>query len=121
MKNTQPIIRYQGLKGLGTDEKANVEKICTDYHPKIERAMGKSASIKVQIKTHDDEGKKKKYSVTLNVIAADKVYTSHLADWDLSRVLHKTFKYLNREILKKKKTDDKGTGVKRPMKSKSKK
>ena len=118
MKNTQPIIRYQGLKGLDATEKANVEKISTDYHPKIQRALGKPATIKVQIKTHDEEGTKKKYSVTLNVVAADKVFTSHLADWDLSRVLHKTYKYLNREILKRKKTDDKGIGTKRPMKSK---
>ncbi len=118
MKNTQPIIRYQGLKDLGTTEKANVEKICTDYHPKIQRSLGKSATIKVQIKTYDEEGTKKKYSITLNVVAADKIFTSHLADWDLSRVLHKTFKYLNREILKRKKTDDKGIGSKRQMKSK---
>jgi hypothetical protein len=119
MKNTQPIIRYQGLGALDNTEKVNVEKICTDYHPKIQRSLGKSATIKVQIKTYDDEGTKKKYSVTLNVVAADKkIFTSHLADWDLSRVLHKTFKYLNREILKKKKTDDKGTGIKRPMKTK---
>ncbi|MBW3017989.1 hypothetical protein KY325_02420 [Candidatus Woesearchaeota archaeon] len=120
MRLAQPIIQYYGLKKLSNIEQANVEKICTDYHRKIQRSLGKDTSIKVHLKTHE-EGGKRKFSVILTVVAADRSFSSHLADWDLSRVLHKTFKYLNREVLRRKRTDDKGIGEKRPRQLKSKK
>jgi hypothetical protein len=121
MRLAQPIIQYYGLKKLGDIEQANVEKICTDYHRKIQRSLGKETSLKVHLKTHEEEGKKRKFSVVLTVVAADRTFSSHLADWDLSRVLHKTFKYLDREVLRRKRTDDKGIGEKRPRQHRSKK
>ncbi|MBD3260025.1 hypothetical protein GF371_05370 [Candidatus Woesearchaeota archaeon] len=112
MKLTQPIIQYYGLEDLSAIDQATVKKISADYHKKIQRSLGKQTSLKVHIKTHDTEGKKRKYSVVLTAVAADRTFTSHLADWDINRALHKTFKYLDREILKKKRPEDVGIGGK---------
>ncbi|MCK4670588.1 MAG: hypothetical protein KAT43_05285 [Nanoarchaeota archaeon] len=114
MRNTQAIIRYTGLKNLTSSEKRTAEKLASQYHAKIQEALDRTTTLKFHFKVHDEEGKKKKYSVTVETVAANRQpFSASRADWDLARTMHRALKYLEREIKKKLRTDDKGIGTKR--------
>ncbi|MBW3010755.1 hypothetical protein KY335_04165 [Candidatus Woesearchaeota archaeon] len=115
MKIAQPIIQYIGFKDLTNSEKRTVEKIATEYQEKIQRLTDKPTTVKIQFKVYEEEGKKKKYAVTVDTMSANKAqFSTKRADWDLARAMHRALKYMERSIGKKLRTDDKGIGASRP-------
>ena len=98
-------IRYGNFKNLKDEEltaKSSFERECM----KIERDF-KADSMIVNVKLHDKEGGRKKYSFRAVVEGPSILFESHAFDWDLQRAIHKTVNKLVNEGKKKFKTEGK--------------
>ncbi len=91
-------IEFVGVSKLDEGEKQTVNKLSTFYYDKYLRVLGKQTAIKVDVKTYDKEGNRKKFAVHLRTMTAKKTFECDAADWDLARTLHKVFKDMERVI-----------------------
>ena len=84
-------IKYVGLHDLNPLEQESVHKIAIEYFPKMKREVDNLVSMKVTIKTHHIGGKRKKYSIHVQMSSPGHTFTSTRAvDWDISRTMHKS-------------------------------
>lgn len=113
MMNTKKTI-VKNIQFIGLNEledvhpylKEYIKKISSFYGEKINYMIKNINSIRVHLKEHTKGGKAHKYSVHIQVIAPTVMITSTKAvDWDISRVLHKAFKDVERRIIHKFKSD----------------
>lgn len=95
----EEIIQFIGVKDLKPEEQEMVKILSAEYYGKIKRSLKNLTSMAIHIKTHHNEGTKKKFSIHVRVIAPTRMIESDKAsDWDLARTLHKAFKNIEREI-----------------------
>jgi len=93
------VIQFVGVADLQPEEQAIVNKLSTEYYEKLKRMVNNLASLKVHIKTLNDEGKKKLYDIHTQLQAPTVSFNSTKAqDWDLARTLHKSFQDLEHQI-----------------------
>lgn len=120
----QDIIKYKGLKQLTPQEQETLKTIITKKYPEIKRMIKNITDLKVNIKVHDKEGKRKRYQIFMQAIAPTiifeskrkETYLKKLSDWDLARATHKAVNKLKKEIehiMKTEKPAWKKTGIKR--------
>lgn len=103
--NTE-VIQFVGVAELQPVEQAAVNKLSTEYYEKFKRSINNMASLKVHVKTHDVEGKKKKYSIHTTLIGPGIHFNSDkAADWDLNRALHMSFHDIEQQIVHSLHTD----------------
>lgn len=86
-------------------EKATIDKICNEYHEKIQRVLKDIASVTLHIKKHT-KGGKAKWDMRVRVNAPSNMFEAQESDWDLARALHKVFQNIEREIQHKLKVDE---------------
>lgn len=90
-------VTYRGLDSLDAVEKATLERICPKEFSKIKRDLP-SSSLIVDIKKMNKEGKRVVYNIKARVDAPSiKLYAEH-SDWELQRVIHRTFENLKVEV-----------------------
>ena len=99
-------IQYIGLEQLNEEEKSTLNKLSTEYYEKIKRTLKNETTIIVHIKEHKKVGNRKKYSLHIRVQAPTKPFDSEKADWELAKVIHESFKDLERQIQHRLHTDD---------------
>lgn len=100
-------IQIIGVKELDEFELPLVNKLANEYYQKIQRELQNVTSVVIHIKSYEKEGKRKKYSIHVRVIAPTRIFESSKAqDWDLARTLHKAFRDIERELQHKLHTDD---------------
>ncbi len=105
VKNIQ-FVGLNELKNVHPYLKDYIKKISSFYGEKINYMIKNVNQIKVHLKEHTKGGKAHKYSVHVQVIAPTATINSTKAvDWDISRVLHKAFKDIERQIIHKFKAD----------------
>ncbi len=97
------------LKGEFPNLKEYIKKISQHYVEKIEQSL-KIENLKVRVKEYSKKGKAHKYSVHVHLRAGKNKLTAEAADWDISRVMHKVFKDVERQVIHVFKTD---TGYKK--------
>lgn len=113
MRSTEPVIRYVGLSKLSSTERRTAEKIAAEYQEKVQRAIQKPTPLRVHFKAYDEEGRRKKYTVTIETLAAVRPFSAKRADWNLARAMHRAFKYLIRQITNQLHSDRKGAAARR--------
>ncbi len=102
-------IQYIGAQNLDAQKKEVLDKLSTEYHAKIKRALKNVTSLIIHVKVHEKGGKAVKFSVHAKAVAPTTIITSTKAsDWDFARTLHKAFKDLENQIEKRFKTYKKG-------------
>ena len=100
-------IQFIGVAKLPPEQQAVVQKLSTEYYGKIKRSVRNLTSMVVHIKEYKKEGTRHKYSIHVRVICPSQIFESTKAsDWELERVLHKSFKDVEREIQHQLHTDD---------------
>jgi hypothetical protein len=99
-------IQYIGLEQLNDEEKGILKQLSTEYNEKIKRTLKDETTIIIQIKEHKKVGDRKKYSLHLRVKAQAKSFETEKIDWELTQVIHESFKDLERQIQHKLHTDD---------------
>lgn len=100
-------IQIIGIKDLDDMEVDAVNRTANRYFAKIQREIKKIRSISIHIKSYDKEGRQRKYSVHVKLIAPTKIFVSTKSnDWNLEIALHKSFKDLERQIQHRLHTDD---------------
>ena len=100
-------IQIIGIKDLDEMEVESVNRLANRYFGKIQRQIKKINSLAVHIKSYDKEGRQKKYSVHVKVIAPTKIFVSTKNhDWDLNKALHESFRDVIREMQHRLHTDD---------------
>jgi hypothetical protein len=98
----EPIVQFIGLNELTPEEQEIVRTLSTEYQDKIQKEMETPTSLIVDIRAHEEEGHRKKYSVHIRTMAAaSTMHIEKASDWDLERTLHKAFKNMERLILHK--------------------
>lgn len=86
------LLQFAGLKELEPMEQELVQRISTENFEKIKRMLHNITQIKVQIKTYEHGGKKKKYSIHLQARApGGPLDVDKAQDYDLARAIHKGF------------------------------
>ncbi len=90
-------ITYKGLDRLEAMEVATIQKISGREFDKIKRNFDK-ASLVVGVKKINAEGKRSKYEINARVDAPSLVLHAEHSDWELQRVLHRTFENLKTEF-----------------------
>lgn len=94
------VIQFVGVSDLEPAEQAIVNKLASEYYEKFKRGVQNMASLKVHVKTYENEGKKKKYSINTMLVAPGTNYSSDkAADWDLARALHMSFNDIEKQIV----------------------
>ena len=91
-------IKIIGIKELDDKEVETVNRLAGEYYNKIQRAIKNVTSFVIHIKSYEKTGKRKKYSVSLNVVAPTRTFDSKAADWELAKALHMTFNKVERMI-----------------------
>lgn len=90
-------ITYLGLDKLDTFEANLLKQLCEKNFTKILRDLNKfqeinlNATLKVNIKTINSEGKQKNYLINANVTSTTGNFNVEESDWDLARTTHKVF------------------------------
>ena len=92
------IIQFVGLKELGEFEKDKVNILCTSYYDKIKRLLHNVTSLKIHIKQYSKDGGRTKYAVNIKAMAPTKIFEVDKEEWDIAKVMHKSFKALHNEI-----------------------
>jgi len=101
------LIQCIGIDELDEQEKVIVNKLANEYFQKYVRILNNATNLQIHIKTYDDDGKQRKFSIHAKVVAPTVIFTSTKAsDWDLARTLHKAFKDLENQIEHKLHTSD---------------
>ncbi|MCH8328792.1 MAG: hypothetical protein IIB81_00175 [Nanoarchaeota archaeon] len=100
-------IQIIGIKDLDEMEIESVNRIANRYYGKIQREIKNIASLTIHIKSYEKQGRQKKYSVHVKVMAPTRIFVSTKAfDWDFEKALHKSFEDVIREIQHSLHTDD---------------
>jgi hypothetical protein len=90
-------ITYRGIDSLDAVEKATMERICPKEFSKIKRSLT-TGSLIIDVKKLNKAGKRVVYNIKARVDAPSiKLYAEH-SDWELQRVLHRTFDNLKMEV-----------------------
>lgn len=86
------MIQFVGLKDLEPMEQELVQRISTENFEKIKRMLSNITKLKIQIKTHKKQGKRKKYSIHLQArVPGGPLDVDKSQDYDLARAIHKGF------------------------------
>ncbi|MBS3102996.1 hypothetical protein J4458_06165 [Candidatus Woesearchaeota archaeon] len=97
MKPANPI-QVVGIKDLDEMELEAVYRIGDRYYGKLQRAVKNMASLVVHIKSYDKEGRQRKYSVHVKLVAPARIFVStKVHDWNLEKALHKSFQDIERQ------------------------
>ena len=100
-------IQITGIKDLDEMEIESVNRLANRYYPKIQREIKNITSLTVHIKSYEKQGREKKYSVHVKVIAPTRIFVStKTSDWDLEKALHQSFRDVIREMQHSLHTDD---------------
>ena len=100
-------IQIIGIKDLDEMEIESVNRLANRYYGKIQREIKNITSLTVHIKGYEKEGRQKKYSVHVKVIAPARIFASTKTfDWNLEKALHGSFKDVIRELQHRLHTDD---------------
>lgn len=100
-------IQIIGIKDLDEMEIEAVNRLANRYYGKIQREIKNLTSLAIRIKSYDKEGREKKYSIHVKVIAPTRIFVSTKAfDWDLDKALHKSFRDVIRQLHHSLHTDD---------------
>ena len=92
-------IKYVGLNDLNQIEQDSVHKLASEYFPKMKRGTSDLVSMKVHIKTHNEQGTRKTHSIHVQITTPNHKFTSTKAvDWDISRTMHKACKDCEAQI-----------------------
>jgi len=85
-------IQIIGIKNLDDMEIDAVNRLANRYFVKIQREIKKINSLVIHIKSYEKEGRQRKYSVHVKVLAPTRIFVSTKAnDWNLEKALHKSF------------------------------
>jgi hypothetical protein len=100
-------IQITGIKDLDEMEIESVNRLANRYYSKIQREIKNITSLTVHIKSYEKQGREKKYSVHVKVIAPTRIFVStKTSDWDLEKALHQSFRDVIREMQHSLHTDD---------------
>lgn len=100
-------IQIIGIKELDEMELEAVNRIADKGYDKIKRELKNEIFITVHIKSHDQQGSQRKYSIHVKVMAPTRIFTSTKAvDWNLEVALHKSFEDVAKMIQHAFHTDD---------------
>jgi hypothetical protein len=92
-------IQFIGLKEIDPVDQVMVRKLCSEYYPKIDRALKNLRSVVVHIKPYTKGGARPKYSMHVRAIAPTRIFeTDKVAAWELSKALRMAFDDLEKEI-----------------------
>ncbi len=100
-------IQIAGIKDLDEMEIESVNRLANRYYGKIQREIKNITSLAIHIKSYEKQGRQKKYSVHVKVIAPTRIFASTKTfDWELEKALHKSFRDVIREMQHSLHTDD---------------
>ncbi len=86
------MLQFVGLKTLKPMEQELVQRVSTENFEKIKRMLHNITKVKVQIKTYEKDGKRKKYSIHLQARApGGPLDVDKAQGFDLARTIHKGF------------------------------
>ncbi|MBI4150331.1 hypothetical protein HY488_02920 [Candidatus Woesearchaeota archaeon] len=111
----EPGIQYIGANELTPIERNTLDKLSTEYYPKIERMLKNMTSLVIHVKLHklsgkgkrEPEAKRKKIGIHIRALAPTRIFTSTKAfDWDLAKAVHKSFADLQNIIKKSMRPDE---------------
>lgn len=91
-------LKINGLEYLSEEEKIILDKIVKENYEKIKLKMKNNPSLILYIKEYNTEGKRKKYSLLLEIKSSAPFFKAETSDWDFARTLHKLFNKVFGEI-----------------------
>lgn len=92
-------IQFIGLNKLEDFEKDKFQSLTSKYYEKIKRIPREITSLTIHIKQHKKTDHTSKYSLRIKLIAPQKVFEVEKIEWDLTKLLHKSFNALENELL----------------------
>ncbi len=92
-------IQYIDINKLTLSERLRLKSLTTGYAEKLDRDLPLDSVMVIQIKLHDIEGKRKKYSLHARIDSPSLLLASSRAsDWDLARTVHKSMKNIENRL-----------------------
>jgi len=94
------IVKYSGIESLNSEEKRILDKLSAEYFEKIKRSLKNITEIVVHVKTYDEAGSRRKFSLDIRVNAPSRreLISTKAHDWDFSRAVHKAFRDIESQI-----------------------
>jgi len=115
------IIHAAGANSLKENQKQLVNRLLNEYYPRIQRQLKNFTSFETDIKNYEKEGKQKKFSINLKVIAPTRIFKANATDWDLARAFHKVLNKIMNEIESRMHSSDQHSKVRRLQKNRVRK
>ncbi len=91
-------IQFTGLSKLDDIDQDKVKSIVEKYNDKFDKVFGNLISMSVHLKQHEKSGHASNYSMLVKVNAPKKIFEAEKTDFDLVRLVRKTFTALENEI-----------------------
>ncbi len=99
MAEEDGLIQFIGVNELEPEDQEIIQNITTENYRKIVALLQNLTNLVIHVKTHDDEGKRKKYSFRIRCEAPTHIFESKKGfDWELAKALHKGFHDIIRQI-----------------------
>jgi len=100
-------IQFVGVSELSPEDQESVSKITTEHYDKIKRSVHNLTNLTVHVKTYQQDGNRKKYSMHVRVDTPTKqqFVSTNSDDWELPKALHKAFEDIMNQIHHKLHTD----------------
>ena len=110
MKLANTIIQYVGLTKLNPTHQMALKSFAEKYQPKYQMQLKKPCSLKVAVKMHEKDGKRKKFSIIASTVYAGKMYNAKGFDYTFNTATQMAFKNLEMEIKKAVHSDEQKPG-----------
>jgi len=96
-------IKYIGIKELVVDNPLlpdYIPLVTNHYISKISKLI-KIETLKIQVKRASKQGQSHRYTINIGLIADKTILNAQETDWDINKVLHKAFKDIETQVIKK--------------------
>lgn len=88
------IIKYVDKKKLDDVEFSVFQNLVDEYAEKLDRKLPNTANLIIQIKKHEAEGSRNKYSFHARLESPNVLCSAEEDDWDLKKAVHKVMRNL---------------------------
>jgi len=94
-------VEFVNINILDDTEKEILNRLTEKHHEKIKRLLGNISSVVLHLKEYKNskkEIKKRKYSISVRIIAPGAYFESSAFNWKLDKALNEVFTKIEREI-----------------------
>lgn len=91
-------VEITGFDLLNESEKKDAVMIVEEGFKKLKKKLKEASRLKIRIKVYSPEGKKRKFSLDLELFFGSSHFKADSVEWDFAKAVHKGLEKLNTQV-----------------------